>query len=89
MTLASNNSPIAVIGSGSMVGSRFCELWKNPQKLIKADLNSNPSVDITNEESVSQFFSTQDFDTAILFQLSQTLIRQNFKEMTKMDCAGK
>lgn len=67
MTLASNNSKIAVIGAGSMVASRFCELWQEPDNLIKADLNGSPSIDITDKNSVSHFFANNDFSTAILF----------------------
>lgn len=67
MTLKSSSSRLAVIGSSSMVGSRFCEQWPDPDNLIKADLNGNPSVDITSLESVSRFFQDNDFSTAILF----------------------
>lgn len=58
------NHKIAVIGSSSMVGSRFCELTK--LELIKADLNGQNPIDITDKESVDNFFKS-DFDTAILF----------------------
>lgn len=67
MTLTSLNSKIAIIGANSMVGSRFCELWPHPENLIKADLNGSPGVDITNAESVSNFFKENDFATVILF----------------------
>lgn len=49
-----------------MVGSRFCELQKT-FNLIKADLNGNPAVDVTNEDSISSLFQNYDFSTAILF----------------------
>lgn len=64
---SNNNSRLAVIGSSSMVGSRFCEQWLYPENLIKADLNGSPNVDITDEESVSRFFQNNDFSVAILF----------------------
>jgi dTDP-4-dehydrorhamnose reductase len=66
MTLASN-SQIAVIGSSSMVGSRFCELSDQNFKLVKADLNDNVSIDITDKESVENFFQNNKFDAVILF----------------------
>jgi len=58
---------IAVIGAASMVGSRFCELFKNSQNLIKADLNGQNNIDITSALSVNEFFAKNDFDVAILF----------------------
>lgn len=48
-----------------MVGSRFCELTKFD--LIKADLNGENPIDITNEKSVANFFNNNNFDIAILF----------------------
>lgn len=50
-----------------MVGSRFCELWHEPENLIKADLNGNPDVDITDKGSVSNLFENYSFSTCILF----------------------
>ncbi len=58
---------IAVIGASSMVGSRFCELFKKPQNLTKADLTGQNSIDITNSSSVDKFFAKNNFDVAILF----------------------
>lgn len=56
---------IAVIGASSMVGSRFCELIKNP--LIKTDLKGEIQLDITSKDSVSHFFKNHQFEWAILF----------------------
>ncbi len=50
-----------------MVGSRFCELFKNQKNLIKADLKGENNIDITSSESVNDFFKRNDFDVAILF----------------------
>lgn len=60
-----SNYKIAVIGSSSMVGSRFCELTKF--NLIKADLSGENPIDITDQKSVASFFDANNFDTAILF----------------------
>ncbi len=49
-----------------MVGSRYCELNRNDH-LLKADLNGENSIDITNEESVNKFFKNNNVDVAILF----------------------
>lgn len=65
MILESKNQTIAVIGANSMVGSRFCKLTKF--NLIKADLNGENSIDITDKESVNKFFKNNNFDVAILF----------------------
>lgn len=59
------NHKIAIIGSSSMVGSRFCELTKF--NLLKADLKGDNPIDITERKSVDNFFKSNDFDTAILF----------------------
>lgn len=59
--------PIAVIGAGSMVGSRFCDLTRDELTLIEADLNGQNIVDITSEKSVEDFFKTHNFDSLILF----------------------
>lgn len=67
MTLASNKLTLAVIGSKSMVGSRFCELAKNSFNLIKADLNGPIKIDITDPKSISDFFKNHKFDYLILF----------------------
>ncbi len=67
-TLDSDNFPkIAVIGASSMVGSRFCELFNYQKSLIKADLNGQNPVDITDSQSVSAFFNNNDFQYVILF----------------------
>ena len=57
---------VAIIGSSSMVGSRFCEL-QNDFDLIKADLKGGIQVDITEENSVKRFFSKYEFGTVIVF----------------------
>lgn len=67
MTLELNNLKLAVIGSRSMVGSRFCELAKNDFDLIEADLNGPVKLDITNTQSVSELFDGNQFDYAVLF----------------------
>ena len=67
MTSASSNSQIAIIGSSSMVGSRFAQLWQNKTQLISAELSSTPSIDLTKKGSVQEFFNTYEFETAILF----------------------
>lgn len=67
MTLTSKKKPIAIIGSSSMVGSRFCELASRDFKLIEADLNGVNQVDITNQNSVSKFFKKSKFEYLILF----------------------
>ena len=59
------NSKIGVIGADSMVGSRFCEL--SQRSLVKAVLNSEISVDITDSESVTKFFEENEFESVILF----------------------
>lgn len=50
-----------------MIGSRFCELFKHQNSLIKADLKSENPVDITDVKSVGTFFENSDFTYAILF----------------------
>lgn len=50
-----------------MVGSRFCELAKGELNLIEADLNGPFEIDVTNEQSVSDFFDKNEFDYLILF----------------------
>lgn len=55
---------IAVIGSRSMVGSRFCELAKDNFKIIEAD---QPGVDLKSEQTIENFFTDNNFDLAILF----------------------
>ena len=59
--------PIAVIGSSSMVGSRFCELASADFDLIKADLKGNIPIDITQKDSVDNFFKNYGFEWLILF----------------------
>lgn len=59
--------PIAVIGAGSMVGSRFCDLTRDELKLIEADVSGQNAVDITSEISVEDFFKAHDFGSIILF----------------------
>ncbi len=69
MISADKNSSlkIAVIGAGSMIGSRFCELTKQDFELIEADLSVGVKIDITNFSSVERFFKVYDFDWLILF----------------------
>lgn len=50
-----------------MVGSRFYELAEDDFDLIKADLNGENPIDITNSKSVEDFFQNHGFDLAILF----------------------
>lgn len=57
---------IAVIGSSSMVGSRFCQLTRD-FNLAKADLHSSVSCDITATSSVEDFFKNYKFSQVILF----------------------
>lgn len=59
--------PIAVIGAGSMVGSRFCELTKGEFSLIEADISGQNPVDITSRDSVEDFFHRNEFGSVILF----------------------
>jgi len=56
---------LAVIGSSSMVGSRFCELYDG--QIIEADFKGKVSVDITDFQSVNNFFSANNFDWVVLF----------------------
>jgi len=66
--LESDSFPrIAVIGASSMVGSRFCDLFKYQKSLIKADLKGQNSIDITSDQSVGSFFKNHDFQYVILF----------------------
>ena len=68
MTSASNSRiTCAVIGASSMVASRFCDLTEDQLNLIKADLNSQVPVDITQKKSVNDFFKNHDFDWVLLF----------------------
>jgi len=68
MTLNSKGKiPIAVVGSSSMVGSRFCELAKDDFNLIEADLGGKIPIDIINHQSVVEFFESHDFEWLILF----------------------
>jgi len=68
MILASEEKmSIAVVGSSSMVGSRFCGLVPQQFNLIKADLHSDAPIDMTDKESISIFFKKHDFQWLILF----------------------
>lgn len=62
-----NKTKLAVIGSLSMVGSRFCELASSDFGLIRADLHGKISVDITQKDSVYSFFENHSFACLILF----------------------
>jgi len=57
---------LAVVGSLSMVGSRFCEQASGDFDLTKGDLLDDPAIDITKKESVDKFFK-KDFEWTILF----------------------
>lgn len=48
-----------------MVGSRFCDLFT--KDLVKADFNGKIPINITDSESVNNFFSKYDFNWVILF----------------------
>lgn len=50
-----------------MVGSRFCDLSESNFDLIKADLQGQNPLDITDVKSVNNFFRNNHFDWAILF----------------------
>ena len=68
MTTSLNKKlPLAVIGSSSMVGSRFCELSVNTFDLLKVDLNAKIHVDITSRNSIDKFFKNFDFKYLVLF----------------------
>lgn len=58
---------VAVVGSASMVGSRFCQLAKNDMELITADLQGQNPIDIIDKKSVENFFKVHKFDWLILF----------------------
>ena len=49
-----------------MVGSRFCELAGRDFDLLSADFSTDPKIDITDKESVDNFFQN-DFAWLILF----------------------
>jgi len=63
----SAKTSMAVVGSLSMVGSRFCELSSRSFSLIKTDLKGDISIDITQRDSVDIFFKNHDFEWLILF----------------------
>lgn len=58
---------VAVIGAGSMVGSRFCDLTRDELTLIEADVSGQNPIDITSQKSVEDFFKTKHFGSVILF----------------------
>lgn len=58
---------IGVIGTSSMIGSRFCELTQTDFEIIKADLSTNIKVDVTNAKSVDNFVKNNKFSNVILF----------------------
>ena len=58
---------LGIIGSTSMVGSRFCELSTSRFNLINADLHGEIKIDIANVDIIEHFFSTNFFDWVILF----------------------
>lgn len=59
--------PIAIIGSGSMVASRFCDLTRSELTLIEGDVNGRNPIDITQQTSVQDFFKRNNFSSLILF----------------------
>lgn len=63
----STKLPLAVIGSASMVGSRFCELSNQNFRIIQADLHAEIPIDITDIKSVRHFFLHNNFQCLILF----------------------
>lgn len=67
MTLEFKSPTIAVVGSQSMVGSRFCETAKEKYQLIQADLNGNIPVDLTKPDTIEALFKNHDFSYIILF----------------------
>ena len=58
---------LLVVGSKSMVGSRFCELATADFNLVKADLHDHVSVDITRVDSLTSSFKNQKFEWLVLF----------------------
>lgn len=56
---------LGIIGSSSMVGSRFCQ--QTSFRLIKADLNGEVSVDLTKPDSLQTFFRNYKFGSAVVF----------------------
>lgn len=68
MTSESEIKPkLLVIGSKSMVGSRFCELTENTADLIQADFGGNIAVDITDSSQVEALLKEHPAKWAILF----------------------
>lgn len=59
------NKTVGVIGASSMVGSRFCEL--SSLNLVKTDPNGAIATDITDSQSVADFFDNYNFESVILF----------------------
>jgi len=64
---------IAVIGASGMVASRFCDLAKSNFEITQLD---EKTLDITNSESVNNYFSAYKFDAVI-----------NFAAFTNVDAA--
>lgn len=60
---------IGIIGSQSMIGSQVSKELSNRKefKLVKADLEADIHVDITNKKSVNKFFQKYNFDWVVLF----------------------
>ena len=65
--MVSEKPKFGVIGSHSMVGSRYCELLGESVDLVKGDLSTEPQVDITNRRSVEDFLRLFNFSHVILF----------------------
>lgn len=66
-SVSKRKSSLGIIGSSSMVASRFCDLVKNQFNLVEGDLSGKIVVDITQEKSVSDFFKNHKFDWILLF----------------------
>ena len=65
--MESERPKFGVIGSHSMVGSRYCELLGESVDLVKGDLSTEPQIDITNRRSVEDFLRLFNFSHVILF----------------------
>ncbi|HSX18676.1 MAG TPA: sugar nucleotide-binding protein [Candidatus Saccharimonadales bacterium] len=60
---------LAIIGASSMIAQQAIEQFEGEKdvELIKADLSGENPIDLTNEQSVDEFFKTKDFTHAVLF----------------------
>lgn len=62
-----SSKTLGIIGANSMLGSRFCIQAEGEFDLVKSNQNDQIAVDITDRESVDDFFKNHSFDWAILF----------------------